>query len=311
MDDIVRRSALLAGGWTAKELRLELAAGRLVPVRRGAYLRNGGQLAEPVVRRGQEIRCALDGAAEGTVVSHVSAVLLHGLPTWQLPLDRVTVTRDRHGGGRVRPLLHRRAAPLDPSEVEVVDGLPVTGLARTIVDVARSCPFEQAVCVADAALALRSVPGRPPLTRAALLSALTRAKGWPGAPAAARVIAFADGRSGSVGESRSRVTMWRHRLPRPHLQWEVALPGGRSAFCDFGWPGRHTVGEFDGMAKYGRLLRPGQSPGDAVVAEKVREDGVRATGVGMVRWYWADLADFAPVAARLRATYRRARPRTP
>ncbi len=34
--------------------------------------------------------------------------------------------------------------------------------------------------------------------------------------------------------------------------------------------------------------------------EKLREDAVRAQGWEVVRWRWADLDDFTPVAARIR-----------
>ena len=66
-----------------------------------------------------------------------------------------------------------------------------------------------------------------------------------------------------------------------------------------------AVGEFDGEVKYGRLLRAGQSPGDVVFAEKVREDRIRATELGMARWAWDELGPaFGPVAARIRAQFR-------
>jgi hypothetical protein len=60
-----------------------------------------------------------------------------------------------------------------------------------------------------------------------------------------------------------------------------------------------VAGEFDGFAKYGRLLRPGQVPADVVFAEKRRQDAMRAKLRGFVRWTWAELDDFAAVATRL------------
>ncbi|MCF6744792.1 hypothetical protein E9529_10960 [Blastococcus sp. KM273128] len=65
------------------------------------------------------------------------------------------------------------------------------------------------------------------------------------------------------------------------------------------------MGEFDGRVKYGRLLRPGQEPGEVVFAEKRREDATRDEGWDVVRWVWAELA--AP--HRLAAKVRRARER--
>ncbi|MFC4949390.1 hypothetical protein [Pseudonocardia sp. GCM10023141] len=189
-------------------------------------------------------------------------------------------------------------ATLQADEVVQRGGLWVTSAGRTVVDVARTVPFEQAVVTADAALATGKVD------RAALDVALHAVVGWPGAPAARRALAFADAGAESVGESRSRVAINKAGLPPPVLQWEVRDQQGVSHWVDFGWPEFRTVGEFDGQIKYGRLLRPGEEPGDAVFREKVREDEIRATDLGMVRWIWDDLADFAPVAARLRERFR-------
>jgi hypothetical protein len=105
------------------------------------------------------------------------------------------------------------------------------------------------------------------------------------------------------GESRSRVAIARAGLPPPALQVPIRL-GDATAYCDFGWPAQRTVGEFDGKVKYGRLLRPGQEPGDAVYAEKLREDAIRAEDWEVVRWTWADLRNFAATAARIHERFR-------
>jgi hypothetical protein len=54
---------------------------------------------------------------------------------------------------------------------------------------------------------------------------------------------------------------------------------------------------------YGRLLRPGQRPGDVVFAEKVREDAIRDTGFRVVRWIWDELDSFGDVMERLRRAF--------
>jgi hypothetical protein len=66
-----------------------------------------------------------------------------------------------------------------------------------------------------------------------------------------------------------------------------------------------VVGEFDGRVKYGRLLRPGQGPGDAVFEEKRREDAIRDEGWGVVRWTWSDLAVPERLDERLRRALQR------
>ena len=90
----------------------------------------------------------------------------------------------------------------------------------------------------------------------------------------------------------------RFQVPAPVLQWEVPARG-RVGRTDFAWPEQRTVGEFDGRIKYGRLLRPGQQPGDAVFEEKRREDAIRDTGLRVVRWVWDELDCFGDVVERL------------
>jgi hypothetical protein len=168
--------------------------------------------------------------------------------------------------------------------------------ARTLADLARTLPFEQALVVADAAL------HRHRATTDAFAHAVLRAAGRRGSPPARRVVAFADLRSESVGETRSRVAIARAGLPMPTLQHEIPELGVRT---DFYWEEYHTVGEFDGKVKYGRGLRPGQSPGDAIFAEKRREDAVRDFGRKVVRWTWDELSPFDDVAERIRRAFAR------
>ena len=99
---------------------------------------------------------------------------------------------------------------------------------------------------------------------------------------------------------------WRWRgpgLPPPTLQHEV--PELR-AVTDFYWEEFRTVGEFDGKVKYGRSLRPGEDPGEAVYREKRREDALRDLGLKVVRWTWDELGTFTAPADRLRRAFARA-----
>ena len=93
-------------------------------------------------------------------------------------------------------------------------------------------------------------------------------------------------------------------LPPPVPQWEARDADGRLVGrTDFGWPKHGVVGEFDGMVKYSRALT-GQDPAEAVFDEKRREDALRALGLTVVRWTWHDLAQFAPILARLNQALR-------
>ena len=292
------RPELIAAGYCDDDLRRMQRRGELARVRRGAYVAGSDErLRTREARHALAAEAAAGQLPPGAVISHVSAAVLHGLPVWGVSLDRVHATRSRSSGGHLGRTLHLHTAPLAPDEVIDVDGVPVTSCARTLADLGRSLRFDRAVAVADAAL-FRGAVGRAELERA-----VERAARRPGNRDARRVTAFADAGGESVGESRSRVLMSRLGLPPPVLQWEVPARRwlGRT---DFGWPELRTVGEFDGRIKYGRLLRPGQTPGDAVFEEKRREDAIRDAGYRVVRWVWDDLDDFGEVVERLWAAFR-------
>jgi hypothetical protein len=290
---VMRRPDLLSAGWTDRELRRRRRAGELRSVARGGYVLGDDEwLADAAAHHALRLSAPSPLLSPDAVVSHASAAVLHGLAVWGLPLGRVHHTRDRSTGTRRTPTRHLHAAPLPPQDVVRIGGTAVTSVARTLDDLARTVAFEPAVATVDDAL------HRELVHPDALLDVLARTAGWRGAPAARRAIAFADGASMSVGESRSRVALARSGLPVPLLQYEI---GG--SYVDFAWPELRVVGEFDGKVKYGKYLTPGQSEGDAVFAEKIREDRIRDEGWRVVRWVWADLAAFEPVAVRLRRAF--------
>jgi hypothetical protein len=283
-----QRTDLVAGGYTAREVDLLLRRRRLAAVRRGAYVEaEDERLGAEAARHALLAHATAPRLHPESVFSHVSAAVLHGLPPWDVPLERVHATRARRSGARRSGVVLLHAAALLPEEIVTVDGLAVTSVPRTVVDLARSVGFDRAVAMADAALR------REDIDRALLVEALGRAARRPGLATARRVVAFADGGAESVGESRSRIALARAGVPVPTLQHEVwSADGVCLGRVDFWWPKRRTIGEFDGRVKYGRLLRPGESAGDAVFAEKRREDALRDVGFQVVRWGWSELDRF-------------------
>jgi len=290
-----RRPELLALGYTDEQLQRHRRDGELATVRRGTYVAAPDlRLDDPATRHALLVAAAWPTFADGTVLSHCSAAVLLGLPVWSVPLGRVHVTRARPTGGRIGRVAHLHTAPLRPEDVIELDGRVVTSPARTVLDVTRTVSFEAGVVLADAALRAGLVDGEQ------LVDCLRQAARWRGIPTARQVVGFADGRSESVGESRSRVALYRAGLPASELQWEIRRDGVLLGRVDFGWPESRVVGEFDGRIKYGRLLEPGRDAGDAVFEEKRREDRLRAEGLRVVRWVWDDLSAFDATAARLR-----------
>ncbi|GAB2661488.1 hypothetical protein GCM10027169_25210 [Gordonia jinhuaensis] len=138
--------------------------------------------------------------------------------------------------------------------------------------------FAQALTVFDAALRRGA--------DVALIRARVDGAHTTGIRIARRALGHATGLSESVGESWSRAQIIEAGLPVPTLQCRYR--GSSTYFCDFDWDGV-LVGEFDGMTKYSRLLRPGQTIADAVAREKAREDELRALGLMVLRWTWSTL----------------------
>lgn len=299
MTGLLRRSEALAAGMTDGELARSVRRGELTRLRRGTYVQDASALSG-AAEHAAVVAAAVADLRVPAVVSHLSAAVLHGLPMWNVRLVRVHLLRNPPANGSGSRAVHLHIARLPADEVMVLDDLAVTDLTRTAVDVARTVPFEQAVVIVDAALGTRKT------SRSRLGACLDRMGPVPGSGRARRVIAFADGRAESVGESRSRVLMHRLGLPAPDLQVKlVRADGSDLARCDFGWREHRTVAEFDGRIKYGRLLRPGQDPGDAVFEEKVREDDIRDEGWKVARWIWREIETPLVVGDRLRRAFAR------
>ena len=240
--------------------------------------------ADAVQRHLLMARAALLHLEVPAVVSHWSAAAAWGLALHHPNLSRVHLTRTDLESAQLDIGLHQHAAPLRPGEFTITGDLPVTTLARTVVDVARVGPFDSAVVAADSALRLG-------LRRDELAAALHAGADLAGAGAAGRVIAFADGRSESAGESLTRVAFAELDLPAPALHPELrSSDGAMVAQCDFVFEEQRTIAEFDGRVPYQRRLRPGDDPAAVERRERRREELLRRVlGYEVVRVTWSDL----------------------
>lgn len=277
----VARRGALAAGFTDRELH----GGAWQRVRRGSYVSCGsGQTLSVAQQHLVLTRAVVEASSADAVVSHVSAAVVHELSCWALSLARVHLIRARPNGGRVTRQVALHSMRIEPDEIVRIGSLRVTSVARTVIDLARSVPFEQAVVIGDNAL----YSGKT--TRAELLAQLARSAGRPGNPKARRVVAFLDGRSESVGESRSRIVLHAARFPDPTLQARISTAADKIiARVDFLFPELGVIGEFDGMVKYRGAPAGNRSTEDVMIAEKAREDALRALGWLVVRWTWQDL----------------------
>jgi hypothetical protein len=73
----------------------------------------------------------------------------------------------------------------------------------------------------------------------------------------------------------------------------VDAPTGRTiARVDHWWEDTRAAGEFDGVATYSEAYtRPEDNWRDVLAREKQREDAIRRTGAGVMRWLWKGLRD--------------------
>ncbi len=261
-----------------------LRSGTLVRLRRGVVM-PGDELAAWELHR-RKIEATALKINHGTYIARQSAALLHGLPVRITSALPVQVCRTMGGRHTRNHLLQAAPAALGEDEIDLVDGIPVTSLRRTVIDLVRKLPFPEGVATVDAALARGIARGE-----------LATPSGY-GHARAARAVAFGDPASESFGESYSRARMDLANIPIPQLQIEQRDTDGRFlGRTDFDW-GDGIVGEYDGGSKYDGTY--GSDPRTVIEAEKQRQQALVDEGYCVVRWCWKDLQSPGLVESRIR-----------
>lgn len=286
----------LQSGVSEPALYRAVRAGRIVRVRHGTYsLPLAWAAASQSERHITTVRSVLARSGAGLVTSHATSAVLHTDDWWGLDLTNVHVTRPGRAERRHAGVVHHRNE-LGDDDVTTVRGIVTTTPARAAIEVACGVDAERALVLMNALLRSGQT------SHAGLRTVAQTAEQWPGALGVRVPLALSTGATGSVGEDRTLFHFWRAGIPRPQLQFPVH-DGGTEPFAhlDFWWEEQRLAGEFDGRVKYGRLLKPGQSLADVVMAEKAREDRVREVlDCRFVRIIWADLARPSIFYPRLR-----------
>ncbi len=255
-------------------------SGQLVRMRQGVYATKRAMDwsgADPVRVHVLAVLAAKATVERNAVASYHSAALLHrlsllkpqpeGAVALTLPLDKPW--------NRARPadvVFH--ASDLPPEHVTRLYNLSVTTAARTVVDLARTLPFMDAVVVADSALKEEKA------TKPELHQVLKECAGWPGVKQARRVIDFADERAESPLESAARVVFEQYGLVPPELQ--ATIHGPTFAYrVDFLWRAQQVIAEADGLVKY--------NDRKDLLAERERDHQLREAGYTVVHFTWQEL----------------------
>lgn len=262
----VARRQLVARGVPPHRIDHRVASGFLHPMHRGVY---GIALLPGRLRR--EFAGVL-ACGDGSYVSHRAAGAVHGLVPPLVEGAPVTVStrrdvRIRHAGLRVR-----RVSTLDRDEVAVMEGLPLTGPGRTLLDlgtVSDSRELERAL-----AFALRTRL----LDRATLQALIAR---HPRHPGRGRLRALLETEAGpaftrSEAESRFLDLVRKNGLPAPAAN--VIVEGFE---VDFLWRRQRLIVEIDGRQYHG---------GDpAFERDRDRDTILMAAGFRTMRVTWKKL----------------------
>lgn len=280
-------------GVSADDVSRWVRTGEVVRVRRGAYaVADVWDAADRDERYRLTVRGVLLSRGSVESASRHSALALRRLPLWDVDWQVVVLSGDveettTRAGVRVAPLRGL-------SGPDHVDGLPCDALPDSLVTTA-SFGVTPAVVAADAAL------HRGLCTLEDIAEAADRlAPGLRGRRRVRRMLSSLDPRAESPGESITRLLLTALGVP-VRAQVEVRDPGGwLVGRVDFLVAGRVIV-EFDGALKYG-----GADGREALVAEKRREDRLRALGYAVVRLTWDDLRRPELVRARVLAALARA-----
>lgn len=321
---VIARRQLLAAGLAAGSIAARVRQERLFPVIRGVYALGphvdtwGRRFAAVLAAGGEPLALPPLSGAQGdpidpfgngsdravpnappaaslrarsvVALSHASALEVHGL-TDRRPV-RHHVTVEGTGTRRQRAVLIHRSRRLHPEDLLVINGLPVTSPARTIVDIAATTSTDRLRRLIREAEYQRLIgPG-------AITAVLDRSPGLPGAPA----VRFADP---EAAESRvrqtpieDRMTAVLERLPLPLPEPQVLVVGrsGRRYRADFAWADVRLIVETDGRSSHDRST--------SFQSDRDRDADLAAAGWLTLRFTWLQLDDPERVASTILATAR-------
>lgn len=301
--DPVPRASALARGFTRGQLEAAVRRGFLGSPKYGLLQALGsgtGSLRSTATDlRGAHlarVRATLASVRDDVLVAGESAAMVHGLarPGSAPPSEVLLVRPDGsgYGGGATR----RRGSPVPDLQRVVVDGIPVTSLERTAVDLARGRQLPAALIPLDSAARLivaresgavgnrlRECVQIPELRRHAteqIDGALLSLKGWAGTVRVRHALPHVDPASESAHESRSRG--WFLEAGLGPLSPGTPIPcGGTTYWADFCDARQRVIGEADGWSKYGDTP---ESLRRALDDERQRQIDLELEGWRFVRW---------------------------
>jgi very-short-patch-repair endonuclease/predicted transcriptional regulator of viral defense system len=219
---VVARAQLVEAGLTRREIGEWVAAGRLHRLHRGVYA-----VGHKRLRIQGHWMAAVLACGKGAVLSHHSAAALWDLRRVGSGAIHVTVPGDAGRKPRAGIRLHR-STTLTQRDVTTQEGIPVTTVERTIIDLARTTRPEKLEQLVDAADQRRIVD----------FATLRQAN-----PASLQAVlrAYDPAPTRSELERRFLNICKRHGIERPEVNQIV-----EGYLVDFVWRDRRLIVEVDG-----------------------------------------------------------------
>ncbi|MGN6275895.1 MAG: type IV toxin-antitoxin system AbiEi family antitoxin domain-containing protein [Solirubrobacterales bacterium] len=268
---VVGRQQLLEAGWSEGAIEKRIRSGRLHRLHAGVYL-VGHRL---VSREGRWMAAVLASGPEA-VLSHWSAAAL-----WMIrPNSRTRIDVTVSHRSRSSDFIRRHISDVPADERTAEEGIPVTTVPRTILDLAatesegvvENLLREAEFLELRDRLSLRDLVERYPRRRGVrkVRFALDRLKEEP------------SGRKRSPLEERFAPFLRRYRLPLPRFNdWIVLGPKRYQVDCH--WPGTGQIVELDGWK--------GHRTRAAFREDRARDRALRVAGYSVTRLTWAQLDD--------------------
>jgi very-short-patch-repair endonuclease len=197
-----------------------------------------------LARPAGDARCRGRATSVGGVVSHASAAVWWRLALARVP-DVVHVTVQR--GSRRAPVPGVRYHWVPSAAMEAAAAAEfgtVTSILQTVLDCAATMPFDEALAIADSALALHLV------APAALLAAAASSP-RTGRQRRLRIARSADGRAANAFESRLRAIVLDAGVASFEPQVTIELSCGRRVRVDLADRARRVVLEADSFEHHG------------------------------------------------------------
>lgn len=282
---VVARRQLLAAGLTRRAIDHRLACGRLHALHIGVYA-----VGHPALTARGRLMAACLACGPSAIVSHRSAgVLWELLGTNRTRVDITAPDRSRTSSSIVhlhRGRLHGRA------DLAVIDGIPCTSVARTLVDLAGLLDAAALLAVLERAEILRVFDAGA--LEAALARVGSRRRGTGTLRRLSTRLSVGPSQTRSALEERFLAMCRRGRLAPPEVDTPVVLPGGRTVVPDFLWREARLIVETDGWATHGTRT--------AFARDRRRDVELTLAGFRIVRFTWDQVTrDPLSVTGTLRA----------